>query len=108
MSQTVAVVNAMCALRKRLGGGSSPMQRRYGDVNMKILPTALIGQGKNTRVVMAALLTAGAIGGWALSAMLTPGAAAFDGFSRLDLSRKSDIQSFDEPKPSLVGSYVVS
>jgi hypothetical protein len=74
---------------------------------MKLLPKALIGQGKNTRVVMA-LLTAGALGGWALSATFAPGATALEGLSRLDMSRKSDMQSYDEPKPSLVGSYVVS
>ncbi|MFL6933812.1 MAG: hypothetical protein ACJ8EJ_04110, partial [Xanthobacteraceae bacterium] len=62
---------------------------------MKILPKALIEQGKNTRVVMGALLTAGALGGWALSATFAPGAAALEGLSRLDMSRKSDVQSFD-------------
>jgi hypothetical protein len=75
---------------------------------MKLLPTALIEQGKNTRVVMAALLTAGAFGGWAVSATLAPGATALEGLSRLEMSRKSDMQSLDEAKPSLVGSYVVS
>ena len=75
---------------------------------MKLIPKTLNGQGKNTRVTMAALLTAGAIGGWCISAMFTPVAAALEGFSRLDVSRKSDMQSFDEAKPSLVGSYVVS
>ncbi|MFL5048001.1 MAG: hypothetical protein ACJ8EA_24470, partial [Xanthobacteraceae bacterium] len=55
-----------------------------------------------------ALLTAGALGGWALSATFAPGAAALESLSRLDMSRKSDVQSFDEAKPNLVGSYVVS
>jgi hypothetical protein len=75
---------------------------------MKLLPRALIEQGKNTRVVMGALLTAGALGGWALSATLTPGAAALEEMSRLDMSRKGDMQPVDEAKPILVGSYVVS
>jgi hypothetical protein len=70
---------------------------------MKLLPKALIEQGKNTRVVIGALLTAGALGGWALSATFAPGAAALE-----SLSRKTDMQSVDEAKPSLVGSYVVS
>jgi hypothetical protein len=70
---------------------------------MKLTPKALIGQGRNNRVVIGALLTAGAIGGWAISAMFTPSAAAVEG-----LSRRSDISSFEEAKPSLVGSYVVS
>jgi hypothetical protein len=70
---------------------------------MKLLPKALIEQGKNTRVLIGALLTAGALGGWALSATLAPGAAALE-----DMSRKGDVQAVDEPKPSLVGSYVVS
>jgi hypothetical protein len=75
---------------------------------MKLLPKALIEQGKNTRVVIGALLTAGALGGWALSATLAPGAAALEGLSRLDMSHKSDMQAVDEAKPSLVGSYMVS
>jgi hypothetical protein len=77
---------------------------------MKLIPTALIGQGKNTRVAMAALLTAATIGGWAISAMYTQGAAALDGLSRVDLTRKGDTQSVsaEELKPNLVGSYVVS
>jgi hypothetical protein len=70
---------------------------------MKLLPKALIEQGKNTRVVIGALLTAGALGGWALSTTFAPGAAALE-----SLSRKTDMQSVDEAKPSLVGSYVVS
>jgi hypothetical protein len=70
---------------------------------MKLLPKALIEQGKNTRVVIGALLTAGALGGWALSATFAPGAAALE-----SLSRKTDMQSVDEAKPSLVGSYVVN
>ena len=70
---------------------------------MKLLPKALIELGKNTRVVIGALLTAGALGGWAFSATFAPGAAALE-----SLSRKTDMQSVDEAKPSLVGSYVVS
>ena len=84
------------------------MQRRYGDINMKLTPTAMIGPGKNKRVVMAALLTAGAIGGWAISATCTPGAAAPEGSFRFEAARKGDLQSFEEAKPALVGSYVVS
>jgi hypothetical protein len=79
------------------------MQRRYGDRTMKLTPKALIGQGRNNRVVIGALLTAGAIGGWAISAMFTPSAAAVEG-----LTRRGDIPSLEEAKPSLVGSYVVS
>ena len=75
---------------------------------MKLIPTALIEQGKNTRVAMAALLAAAAIGGWAISALGTAGAAALDGLSRVDLTRKGDMQSPEELKPHLVGSYVVS
>jgi hypothetical protein len=75
---------------------------------MKLIPTALIEQGKNTRIAMAALLTAAAIGGWTISAICMPGAAALDGSSRVDLTRKGDMQSAEELKPNLVGSYVVS
>jgi hypothetical protein len=66
---------------------------------MKTLLTALIGQRKNARVIVAAMLTAGALGGWALSATLAPSAAALGDIKNLAL---------EEPKPSLVGSYVVS
>src|SRR5215217_6993668 len=75
---------------------------------MKLIPAALIEQGKNTRVAMAALLAAAAIGGWAISAICMPGAAALDGLSRVDPTRKGDMQSPEELKPNLVGSYVVS
>jgi hypothetical protein len=70
---------------------------------MKLTPKALIGQGRNNRVVIGALLTAAAIGGWAISATFTPSAAAVEG-----LSRRNDISPFEEAKPSLVGSYMVS
>jgi hypothetical protein len=77
---------------------------------MKTLIAALVGQHKNTRVLAAALLATGAVGGWALAATLTPNAIASDGLSRFDIARKNDTkkQSVQDSKPSLIGSYVVS
>jgi hypothetical protein len=66
---------------------------------MKTLTTALIGQRKNIRVIVAALLTAGAVGGWATSTMFAANPAAVEGLRKL---------SVDELKPGLIGSYVVT
>jgi hypothetical protein len=70
---------------------------------MKHLPKALKDLGQNNRVAVGALLTAGALGGWALSATFTPSASALESFSR-----NANIHAIDESKPNLVGSYVVS
>jgi len=64
---------------------------------MKALIGTLMGQLKNVRVMVAALLTAGAIGGWATSTMFTANAAAVE--KKLPL---------EEAKPGLIGSYVVT
>jgi hypothetical protein len=64
---------------------------------MKTLISALIGQRKYVRVAVAAVLTAGAVGGWAASTMFTASAAAVDGKA-----------SLGELKPSLIGSYAVN
>jgi hypothetical protein len=70
---------------------------------MKTLITGLIGQRKNVRVIVAALLTAGAVGGWATSTMFAATPAAVEGLSPFD--RKL---SLEELKPGLIGSYVVT
>jgi len=72
---------------------------------MKTLITALMAHRRNVRVMAAALLTAGAVGGWAMSAMVSVSAAAFEGTSRFDL-RKADVKQL--PKSGLIGSYVVT
>jgi hypothetical protein len=64
---------------------------------MKRLITALIAQRKNARVVVAGLMTAAAISGWAVSAMFTANATGIE---------RSIVN--DESKPSLIGSYVVT
>jgi len=93
-------------VRKGAGSAYLRVRRRYGDVNMERFLKTLNGHGKIKRVAMAALLTAGAMGGWAVSATFMPGATALEGLSRVDLPRKSE--SFDETKLGLVGSYAVS
>jgi hypothetical protein len=77
---------------------------------MKTLITALIGQRKNIRAILAALLTAGAVGGWATSTMLAANPAAVEGSSSFDMMPKSDIRKLspEELKPGLIGSYVVT
>jgi hypothetical protein len=50
---------------------------------MKTLISALIGQRKYVRVAVAAVLTAGAVGGWAISTMFAANAAAVDGKASL-------------------------
>jgi hypothetical protein len=77
---------------------------------MKTLITALIGQRKNVRVIVAALLTAGAVGGWATSTMFAANPAALEGLSPFDIMPKSDMRklSVDELKPGLIGSYAVT
>jgi hypothetical protein len=77
---------------------------------MKTLITALIGQRKNVRVIVAALLAAGAVGGWAISTMFTTNAAAVEGLSTFEIMRKNDMKKlpFEASKPGLIGSYAVS
>jgi hypothetical protein len=77
---------------------------------MKTLITALVAQRKNHPVMAAALLTAGAFGGWTTSAMFTPNATAFEGSSRLEMTRENERKKLplEASKPGLIGSYVVT
>jgi hypothetical protein len=60
--------------------------------------TASNGQRKNIRTLVVALLTAGAVGGWATSMMFATNAAAVQ-----------DVKAtFEGLKPILIGSYVVN
>ena len=72
--------------------------------------TALIGQQKNVRVIVAALLTAGAVGGWATSTIFAANAATVDGASPFDITRQNDLKNLspDGIKPRLIGSYAVT
>jgi hypothetical protein len=77
---------------------------------MQTLITGLIRLCKNVRVIVAALLTAGAVGGWAISTMFTTNAAAVEGLSPFEIMRKNDMKKlpFEGSKPGLIGSYAVS
>jgi hypothetical protein len=71
---------------------------------MQKLIKRLFGQRKNPRVIAAALLTAGAVAGWELSAIFTANAIAYErAATQIELNRPAD-----ELKPSLVGSYQVT
>src|SRR6476620_7420096 len=69
---------------------------------MKTLITALVGQRKNVGIV-AALLTAGAVTGWAMSA-ITATVEDQPAFAISDM-KKLPLEEF---KRGLIGSYVVS
>jgi hypothetical protein len=58
---------------------------------MKTLIAGLVAQRKNHRVIVAVLLTAGAFGGWTMSAMLTPNATAFEGSPRLEMTHENEL-----------------
>ena len=77
---------------------------------MKKLITALVGQRKNVAVVAAALLTAGAVAGWAASATFATITAAVDDLSAFETRSTGDVKKLplDEFKLGLVGSYVVT
>lgn len=70
---------------------------------MQRLITRLLGQRSNPRVIAAALLTAGAVTGWALSAIFTANAIAHERVSQAELNKPGE-----ELKPTLVGSYEVT
>jgi hypothetical protein len=72
---------------------------------MKTLMSAL---GQHKSVIAAALLVAGAAGGWAMSTTLVTNADAVE--AALDIKRGNDVRRlpFEEVKMSLVGSYQVT
>ena len=77
---------------------------------MKTLITALVGQRKNVGVVVAALLAAGAVAGWAMSATFATITAAVDDLSACDATSSGDMKKLplDEFRLGLIGSYVVT
>jgi hypothetical protein len=100
-------------MQQRLGIGAYPPMQQSGMVarenrrlNMKTLIAALVGQRKNPRVVAAALLTAGAVAGWATSTTITANATAFEDLARIEAPREK--LQLEASKPSLIASYVVT
>ena len=76
---------------------------------MKTLITALVGQRKNVGVAVTALLTAGFVAGWAVSATFATITAAVEDLSAFEILSKSDVQKpLEEFKLGLIGSYVVT
>src|SRR6266516_6568712 len=73
---------------------------------MKTLITALVGQRKNVGVV-AALLTAGAVAGWAMSATFATITAAVEDLPAFEISDMKKLP-LEEFKRGLIGSYVVT
>ena len=73
---------------------------------MKTFITALVGQRKNVGIV-AALLTAGAVAGWAMSATFATITATVEGLPAFEISDMKKLP-LEEFKRGLIGSYVVS
>jgi hypothetical protein len=74
---------------------------------MKTLATALMGQRK-VGAIVAAVIAAGAVGGWATSTMFATNAAASGNFP-LETVRINDVNvPVESFKASLIGSYRVS
>jgi hypothetical protein len=73
---------------------------------MKTLITALVGQRKNIGIV-AALLTAGAVAGWAMSATYATITGAVEDLSAFEISDMKKLP-LEELKLGLIGSYVVT
>jgi hypothetical protein len=79
---------------------------------MKTLVSALVGQRRNVAVAVAALLTAGALGGWAMLTTFSTATAtiAVEDLSAFGTMRKNDTRNLalEEFKLGLIGSYVVT
>jgi hypothetical protein len=73
---------------------------------MKTLITALVGQRKNV-VVVAALLTAGAVTGWAMSGTFATIAATVEDLPAVEISDMKK-PPLEESTLGLIGSYVVT
>jgi hypothetical protein len=77
---------------------------------MKTLIPALAGRRRNVSVVVAALLTVGAVGGWAASTTIATMAGVVQDSSAFETQRKNDLKNLplEETKAGLIGSYVVT
>jgi hypothetical protein len=73
---------------------------------MKTLITALVGQRKNVGIV-AALLAAGAVAGWAMSATFATITATVEDLPAFEISDMKKLP-LEEFKRGLIGSYVVT
>jgi hypothetical protein len=83
------------------------MSARLG-LNIHRLIKGPLGQSTSPRVIAATLLTAGAVVGWALSAIFTANAIAQEHVSVVAVASPVDLSKpADELKPNLVGSYQV-
>lgn len=77
---------------------------------MKTLITALLGQRRNVGVIVAALLTVGALVGWSASTTIGTIARTAQDSSAFETPRKNDSKNLplEETKAGLIGSYVVT
>jgi hypothetical protein len=78
-------------------------------MNMRMTKcVAALGQRKGISVLAAALIVAGAVGGWGISTTFVKNAAAVE--SHFEMKRESDTTkpSIEKAKAALVGSYVVT
>jgi hypothetical protein len=82
----------------------------YRICSMKTLITALVGQRRNVAVVIATLLTAGAVSGWAVSTTFPSATASVEGLSAFGTPRKIGTKNLplEDFKLGLIGSYVVT
>jgi hypothetical protein len=100
--------NAACGMMQQRCSMADdrPQHRRR---SMRTFVTALVGQRKNVRIIMAAALMA-AVGGWAISAIQEGNAAAAEGLFPFNMARKNDMKlpPLEEIKRELVGSYAVT
>jgi hypothetical protein len=77
---------------------------------MKTLITALVGQRRNGSVIVAALLTVGALVGWSASTTIGTIAGTAQDSSAFETPRKNHPKNLplEETKAGLIGSYVVT
>ena len=74
---------------------------------MKALFTALVAQRKDAGVMVAALVAAGAVGGWALSTTFAHVTASVQALPPFEISDMKQLP-LEEFKRGLIGSYVVT
>lgn len=77
---------------------------------MKTLIAALVGQRRNVAIVVAALLTAGAVRGWAVSITFPTTTASVEGLSAFGTAVKIGTKNLplEDFKLGLIGSYAVT
>ena len=77
---------------------------------MATVITAVVGQHKKTSIIVAALLLAGAAGGWIIPTLPASKASAVEELTAYAADRKGDAKalSLEEIKAGLIGSYVAT